>query len=161
MNLIDEFRIIVRALQAARIPYAVCGGIAVTIHGYARTTRDIDLLILPEDLERTLDCVRSLGYIHEGGNIPLGFGEDFNQELCRISKVIGKELLTLDLLLVNPPLMDVWTSKEEFTIEEETFWVISPAGLTTMKRFAGRPKDLMDLEQLGLINDEFRQNPPG
>jgi hypothetical protein len=33
MDLIDELLAVVRALEAARVPYAICGGLAVAIHG--------------------------------------------------------------------------------------------------------------------------------
>lgn len=33
----------------AKIPYGVCGGVAVCLHGYPRNTVDIDLIIRPED----------------------------------------------------------------------------------------------------------------
>lgn len=44
MDLVDELHAVSRALSAAGISFAVCGGIAVTIHGATRTTKDIDLL---------------------------------------------------------------------------------------------------------------------
>jgi hypothetical protein len=37
------------ALQAANIPHAVVGGIAVCLHGYQRNTVDLDLLVRKED----------------------------------------------------------------------------------------------------------------
>ena len=37
MNLVDELFAITGALNTAGIRYAVCGGIAVTIHGVVRT----------------------------------------------------------------------------------------------------------------------------
>lgn len=50
MNLKDELLLITNTLSAARIDYALCGGVAVAVHGYPRATRDIDLLIREEDL---------------------------------------------------------------------------------------------------------------
>jgi hypothetical protein len=43
-NLFEEFRAVVAALGAARAPYAVCGGLAMSIHAHPRATIDIDLL---------------------------------------------------------------------------------------------------------------------
>ena len=58
MNLVDELHAVSRALSAAGISFAVCGGIAVTIHGATRTTKDIDLLgaIHAVDLECEPEC---------------------------------------------------------------------------------------------------------
>jgi hypothetical protein len=52
MNLKDELVQVIEALGSSAIPYALCGGIAVVIHGYPRLTKDIDLLIRDEDLAR-------------------------------------------------------------------------------------------------------------
>jgi hypothetical protein len=38
VNLVDELHAIAGALRALGVPYAICGGIAVTIHGATRTT---------------------------------------------------------------------------------------------------------------------------
>lgn len=62
MNLVDELHTITAALRGAGLRYAVCGGLAVTIHGVVRTTKDIDLLIAERDIPRALELLRPLGY---------------------------------------------------------------------------------------------------
>ena len=49
MNLRDELIILVRALNEAKLEYAVCGGLALTIHGFVRATQDIDCLLYTSD----------------------------------------------------------------------------------------------------------------
>lgn len=41
VNLVDELRGLLESLNGAGVEYAVCGGIAVAIHGYPRFTKDI------------------------------------------------------------------------------------------------------------------------
>src|SRR5271155_1857574 len=41
-----------RRLKKAGIAYAVMGGMAVNAHGAERTTKDVDILLTPEGLER-------------------------------------------------------------------------------------------------------------
>ena len=41
---------------------ALCGGLAMAIHGYPRATVDIDVLAPAEQLPRLLEAVRPLGY---------------------------------------------------------------------------------------------------
>ena len=60
-TLLDEFRSITKALNDARIEYAICGGWAMAIHGIPRATIDIDLLILGDDLERVWGLAKQLG----------------------------------------------------------------------------------------------------
>ncbi len=45
LDLFDEFVALVDALEKARLPYAVCGGLAMAIHGLPRATIDVDLLV--------------------------------------------------------------------------------------------------------------------
>jgi hypothetical protein len=51
MNLKDELFLIVETLDRGAVEYALCGGMAVAVHGYVRATKDIDLLIRAEDLD--------------------------------------------------------------------------------------------------------------
>jgi hypothetical protein len=52
LDLLEEFRSILCALEAAEIEFAVCGGLAVAIHAHPRATLDVDLL-LPRDCAAT------------------------------------------------------------------------------------------------------------
>lgn len=40
----------IKNLEKANIPYAIVGGMAVNLHGYRRTTNDVDFLVTPEGL---------------------------------------------------------------------------------------------------------------
>src|SRR6266540_4652176 len=61
-NLFEEFRTIVAALGAARVPYALCGGIAMSIHARPRATVDIDLLAPPGAVPALITAVAPLGF---------------------------------------------------------------------------------------------------
>jgi hypothetical protein len=45
VNLVDELHAIAGALRSAGVRHAVCGGLAVTLHGATRMTKAIDLLV--------------------------------------------------------------------------------------------------------------------
>lgn len=62
VNLVDELFAIAATLRAADIPYALCGGVAVTVHGATRSTKDIDILVDASDVPQILELVRPLGY---------------------------------------------------------------------------------------------------
>ena len=51
---------VVKTLNSYHIPYALCGGMAVVLHGYPRLTRDIDLLIRPSDLAGARDALAGM-----------------------------------------------------------------------------------------------------
>src|SRR5437660_1290886 len=48
----QAMRRLARRLKKARIPYAILGAMAVNAHGAERTTKDVDILLTPEGLER-------------------------------------------------------------------------------------------------------------
>ena len=150
IDLYTEFYALTDALSAANVPYAVCGGVAVAIHGYTRFTRDIDLLILPEDERRALDVAAQRQFLFEGGRLPMGQGAVSDWEIVRVSKVVGRDLLALDLLLVGPSIQSVWDSRGTAEFNGRRIPVVSREGLRQLKLIAGRKQDRLDLEQLGL-----------
>jgi hypothetical protein len=146
-TLLDEFKSITEALNTAAIDYAVCGGWAMAIYGLPRSTIDIDLLILADDLDRVWELAKLHGYDVEG--LPLHFA-DGAIEIRRISRVHRerKTLLTLDFLLVTPPLHEVWHKRELIEWEEGKTWAVSKAGLIMLKEIGGRDQDLLDIKEL-------------
>jgi len=52
LDLVEEFRSIVAALEAADVEFAVCGGLAVAIHAHPRATLDVDLLLPRDQIDR-------------------------------------------------------------------------------------------------------------
>jgi hypothetical protein len=61
-DLIAELEQLVDALERAHIEYALCGGLALAVHGHPRATKDIDLLVQPESVDRIRGIVRTLGF---------------------------------------------------------------------------------------------------
>ncbi|MEO8034226.1 MAG: nucleotidyl transferase AbiEii/AbiGii toxin family protein [Acidobacteriota bacterium] len=56
---LDQIR---TALQSGGIEFALCGGLAMAVHGSPRATIDIDLLVLEEDIAPIESAVLPLGY---------------------------------------------------------------------------------------------------
>jgi len=54
---------IVQRLQDADIPYAVAGGMALSLHGYVRVTGDVDILTTPEGLDAVHQKLVGRGYL--------------------------------------------------------------------------------------------------
>jgi hypothetical protein len=97
VNLVDELHAIAGALRALGVPYAICGGIAVTIHGATRTTKDIDVLIERRDAPRVLEAVRPLGYVFAALPMTFDAGTERERNVQRVSKLHDKEHMVLDL----------------------------------------------------------------
>lgn len=156
LNISDELELIARSLNDSGIAYALCGGLAVAVHGYPRATQDIDILIRESDLNQATALLGKRGYSISAGIIPFDVGKESESRVYRISKPSGEDLLTLDLVLVSPILEDVWGARETFRVEDYEITVVSLSGLKKMKRLSGRPQDLVDVQRLEDVerNDE-------
>jgi hypothetical protein len=62
LDLYDEFSTLIGALEAAGVEYAVCGGLAMAVHGFPRATIDVDLVVPPNAAEHVFACARDLDY---------------------------------------------------------------------------------------------------
>ena len=154
MDLYEELEILVDKLSDEGIDYAVCGGIAVGLHGYLRFTQDLDILVQPSDVQRISNAVRELGYVFDAGRIPFNVGGLGQREIHRISKIEDDEVLTLDLLLVDSVYQDVWDDRRHFHWEGRKLQIVSLDGLLKMKRLAGRDQDLLDIKKLTEKRDQ-------
>lgn len=148
MNLVDELHAIASVLRSAGVRHAVCGGLAVTLHGAARLTKDIDLLVFPADLSRILELLRPLGYVFAA--LPLTFegGTARERHVQRVSKIEGGEHLCVDLLIAEAVFAGLLDDAIEVRTPRGNLTVISRAGLIKMKQLAGRPQDVADLARL-------------
>ena len=149
MNIREELLRAVDALNAARIPYAICGGLAVVIHGYVRLTDDIDLLVLPADVDKAKQTLRAAGFGFANPE-PMAFRRDqaAPQVVHRMLRIEGEDHLVLDLLEVDAALQEVWDGKREYGWEGRSIFVVSRDGLIHMKQMAGRPQDIADIDHL-------------
>lgn len=153
-DVIATLDVVIDALNTAGIAYALCGGLAVNLHGHVRATRDIDILIPREELDRVRSAVRPLGFAIDAGPIPFGAGTPNERVLHRISRITDGQLSTIDLMIVTPVLEPAWASRVCAKWRARDVWTVSLEGLARMKRLAGRPQDLADLDNLGLDRGE-------
>jgi hypothetical protein len=146
LDLEAELDAIIGALGRAGIEYAVCGGIAMAIHGKPRATIDIDLLIQPGDEERVYQAVEPLGFRIKAK--PMNFAGG-TMQIRRITKIDPDgDTLMLDLLLVTPAHEHVWTSKQSVEWRDHTVSVVSREGLVALKSSRSSKQDLADIERL-------------
>lgn len=153
MELKTELIKIVTCLNTANIDYALCGGLAVAVHGFPRPTKDIDILIREDDLGISRQTLASIGYDLDAGIFKFEQNTDRETRLFRVSKAEGTSLVTLDLRLVTPILRDIWNDREAVEAYGTKIKVVSKASLIKMKELAGRHQDLADAEKLRAISD--------
>lgn len=148
MNIVDELRAITTALRAAGIPYAVCGGIAVTAHGAPRMTKDIDIAVAREHLGASLAAVAALGYNIPAAPMTFGAGTAQERYVQRVNKIAGSQHLVVDFLLAEAAYSGVLDDRVDIALPDGTITFVSRETLLRMKRLAGRPIDIADIEKL-------------
>ena len=156
LDLIAELEALLQAFDDAAIPYALCGGLAVAVHGHPRATMDIDVLIPPEALPRALASAKETGFDIPARRMTFGRKTGQPREVQRVSKLDPdtNALMSLDLILVGSVLETVWNDRIRVRWRDREIGIVSRAGLVTMKRLAGRPQDLADLAALEGANDD-------
>ena len=157
---IRSIEAIVRELEEASVRYLIVGGLAVNAHGYSRMTRDVDLVIQLEssNAQRGLDALLRAGYRLMIPEKPEAFADAEVREKWRTEKGMIVLKLWSDEHRRTP--IDVFVY-EPFDFDQEyaaAVWVeISPglrapivslSALLQMKRDAGRPRDLEDINEL-------------
>ena len=146
LDLEAELDAIIDAIERGRIEYAICGGLAMAVHGRPRATIDIDLLIREPDEERIYEAVEPLGFRIKAK--PMHFA-DGTMQIRRVTKIDEDgETLMLDLLLVTPAFEHVWQSRQTVEWRGHAMWVVSREGLIALKSLRSSAQDRADIEQL-------------
>lgn len=153
------------ALNAARIRYLVVGGLAVLAHGYLRVTRDLDLVISLDgnNPRRALELFARYGY---RPNIPVNLMDFADPKKRRIwqrekgmqvYQLVSEQLMDcpVDIFVEEPfAFSDMYAERVEYELGANTVIpVVSLEHLRAMKQQAGRPRDLLDLEELDQLNE--------
>jgi hypothetical protein len=154
-----SFEKIFQALQDADVQYVVAGGVAMNLHGVDRFTADLDLVIHLEEANvlRCVDVMRALGL---RPRLPVP-AEDLAQPEQRKTWAEEKHMLVFSFLNPENPmeLVDIFIQHplpfeqlSKNAIPKEAFGATIPVmgvdDLITLKRTAGRPKDLFDIGHL-------------
>jgi hypothetical protein len=151
---------IVRTLNAAQVQYLIVGGLAVNAHGFVRLTRDVDIVLHlePANAERGLSALLAAGWQLAIPEKPAAFADAVLRERWRTEKnMIVLKLWSdvhrrtpIDVFVYEPfDFAAEWARAERLEICPGVLApVVSLATLLEMKKTAGRPQDLQDIEEL-------------
>jgi hypothetical protein len=145
VDVFAEFVAVIAAFEAAHVEYALCGALALAVHGAPRATKDIDVIARREDAERIRAIAKQTGFVFEA--LPMEFSGS-GIEVQRFTKLVEGRPLMLDVLWVNPKLQAVWDDRQRVAWSEGMLSVVSRDGLITLKLTAGRAQDLVDIQSL-------------
>lgn len=147
MTLTEELFRLIGAFEQDSIDYAVCGGLAMALHGYARTTQDIDVLMLAKDVDRAKAVARKAGFEIDAGRMDFGGGQTSIYRLTKIDPEY-EDALPLDIVMVTKNNRNVWDNRIPIETTLGPVWSITKDGLIQMKKLSGRKQDLADIERL-------------
>ncbi len=133
-----------RVLEAAGLPYAVRGALALGVHGVSRSTQDVDVnvFVKPEELERLLEVLTANGV-------------SVDQDRARTEGLREGVFFTwsgntrIDVFLPSIELAwEALRTRVSIPIQGQPTWFLSAELLSCFKLLFFRPKDLLDLERL-------------
>ena len=139
------------AFAAAKVEYAVVGGVAVNMHGYIRATNDLDVFIRPtvENARAAYAALLALGVALKGIEPEDLLDDDENLRFGPVHDHI-------DILasIGEMSFDQVWQNRLEADVQGVRVNFISKTDLIANKRQVGRLRDLADAEELELIPEE-------
>ena len=141
----DATLALARRLDAARIPYAVAGAMALNAHGYERVTSDVDVLMTRDGLIRFKDAYLGRGYVEK---FPGSKGMRDTENAVTIDVLIAG-----DFPGDGRPTPVAFPAPAEAAIEGERYRILSLPTLIELKLASGmtaphRLKDLADVLEL-------------
>jgi len=152
MSVYEELRALIARLNAAGVDYALCGGLAMAVHGWPRATMDVDLLIQESDLTRIADIARDLGFTIENPEFAVAGGQI---RIRRFVKIAGTEAIPLDAIIVGPLLESVWAERANSATPFGLVRILSREALARMKELRASGTDLDDIRRLRGEHDDY------
>lgn len=155
---------ITAALDAAGVPYAVIGGNAVAAwvatidDGAIRATKDVDLLLRRDDLNRAKEAASKAGFdYHEVLGVSMFLTRVNPNPKTGVHLIFANEVIRENDLLKAPDLVSAWRANDGYL-------VVDLQSLIMMKLLANRRRDQVHIEdmlELGLITKEIEDSLPG
>lgn len=150
---------IFRELQEAGVRYLVVGGVAVILHGFVRSTADLDLMVALDraNLDIFLNLMKKRGYKPK---VPVRL-EEFadadkrqawiDEKGMRVFSLIHPQKLQelIDIFVNEPiPFAEAYNRREKVRVGSTEVSVIAAKDLIELKKKSGRPQDLEDVRAL-------------
>ncbi|MFB2772674.1 hypothetical protein ACE1AT_25860 [Pelatocladus sp. BLCC-F211] len=126
-------------LESVNIPYYVSGGVASSIHGEPRSTRDLDLVISvqADQIDLLVTTLEAAGYYCPAGAVEnLKLGRERMLNITHTEAIANADLYVTD----NTPFAASQIARRQLLDVEgmPAFWVISPEDLVLQKLLWGR-----------------------
>jgi predicted nucleotidyltransferase len=147
------------ALEDRGIRYVVVGGVATVLHGYARMTADLDLIVDldPDSARRAIEVLTAMGFTPTLPLPALQFADPAvregwikDKQMQVFSLVDSRNpLLVVDLFVHHPiDFEELYSRSVSKLLGKTEVRVASIPDLIVLKEIADRPQDRDDIEKL-------------
>ncbi len=141
----QDFRDLFAAFNAAKVKYLVVGAHAYAHHHKPRFTRDLDIWVepAPENAGRVATALAAFG-------APGSFCTPENFDRPGGTLQIGVEPVRIDILteITGVSFQDAWANRVPGRFMDEPIYFLGIEDLIENKSATGRPRDLLDAEDL-------------
>ncbi|GAB2528351.1 nucleotidyltransferase [Spirosoma aerophilum] len=142
-----DFQDFLAALQKQKVLYVLIGGYSVILHGYNRTTGDMDILV-----EKSIDNYERIVKAFLDFGMPTFdmTADNFLNNPAFDVFTFGRQPVAIDILTAIKGLTfkEVFFHSSEVDVDGISIRLIHYNHLIRAKEAAGRPRDLNDIEQL-------------
>jgi predicted nucleotidyltransferase len=153
------FESLFAALSATGVRYVVVGGVAAVLHGHVRLTADVDLVIdlAPAEAKRLIGALVEMGFLPRAPVDALDFADAAIRAAWKADKGMqvfsmvdrANPMRVVDIFVDHPLEFDgLWDRADVVTVGATPVRIASIEDLIALKRLAGRPQDLADIERL-------------
>lgn len=147
LDLVEELEKLVAALDEAGLDHALCGGLALAVHGFVRATVDIGLMVPADQIESAEGVARSLGFDWPAGPTTFAGGAVQMRRLSKEDPDLG-DVLSVDFLVVTPAVAAMWATRARVSWRGGSLSVVSRRGLIDLKRLGDSGQDREDIAKL-------------
>jgi predicted nucleotidyltransferase len=154
-----DFTSLVHALADAGVEFILVGGVAATVHGSSRLTRDVDVVYArtPENIERVVRALAPHRPYLRGAPPGLPFSWDARTIVRGLNFTLTTTLGAIDLLgeiTGGGGYRRLLAHSESVRIFDRDVLCLDLPTLIQVKRAAGRPSDLEAVAELEVIAEE-------
>jgi hypothetical protein len=143
-SLVEVVTTLIDRLEAAELPYAFGGAIALSAWSEPRATTDVDLNLWASDDE----LPRAVTLLQEAG-VEIELTEAMRGARERGMFAGPRGSYRVDVFVPSVPFYDEALGRRvRVTLADRQTWVLSPESLAVFKMLFFRPKDLVDIARL-------------
>jgi hypothetical protein len=148
-----DFKDFLKLLNKNKVNYCIVGAFAVGLHGKPRYTKDLDVLVEPtkENGERIIKTLIEFGFSELAKQLD---SRDFEKKDNIIQ--LGQEPVRIDVIMSidGCSFSEVWKNKRKSEYDGIKIYYIGFKELIKTKKSAGRPMDIIDVDNLERIRKQ-------